>query len=115
MRPPEWAHALSIGVVECSLPVMSSSCGHLSHSSTGPVLAEYNLTDKERRAITLHGMRTTLATWGQEQEPPFPDKVIDMTLAHKEPDNVTAAYLRSELLPPRRKLLDAWGAFATRI
>lgn len=44
--------------------------------------------------------------------PPFPDKVIDMTLAHKEPDNVTAAYLRSELLPP---LLDAWGAFATRI
>jgi integrase len=87
--------------------------GHLGHASTGPVLAEYKLTDEKGRAITLHGMRTTLATWGQESDPPFPDKVIDMTLAHKEPDNVTAAYLRSELLPPRRKLLDAWGAFAT--
>ena len=55
--------------------------------------------------------RTTFATWGQDQG--FAQKVIDMSLAHKEPDNVTAAYLRSELLPPRRKLLDAWGAFAT--
>ena len=71
----------------------------------------YKRTDKEGRAITLHGMRATLATWGQDQG--FAPKVIDMALAHKEPDRVTEAYLRSELLPPRRKLLDAWGAFAT--
>jgi integrase len=79
------------------------------------LLANFERTDKEGRAITLHGFRSTFATWGQEQEqePPFPDKVIDMTLAHKEPDKVTEAYLRSELLPPRRKLLDAWGAFTT--
>jgi integrase len=86
--------------------------GHLGHASTGPLLAGCKRTDKDGNAITLHGMRATFATWAQDQDPPFPQKVIDMALAHKEPDKVTEAYLRSELLPPRKKLLDAWGAFA---
>jgi integrase len=84
--------------------------GHLGHASTGPILAEYRRTDKEGNPITLHGMRATFATWAQDQN--FPPRVIDMALAHKEPDKVTEAYLRSELLPPRRKLIDAWGEFA---
>jgi hypothetical protein len=66
----------------------------------------------DRRAYHRHmGWRVTFATWGQDQG--FAQKVIDMSLAHKEPDRVTKAYSRSELLPPRRKLLDAWGTFAT--
>ena len=34
------------------------------------------------------------------------------TLAHKERNKVTAAYQRSEQMPERRKLLDAWAIFA---
>lgn len=86
--------------------------GHLGHASTGPVLADYKRKDKDGNPITLHGMRATFATWAQDHDPPFTQKVIDMALAHKEPDKVTEAYLRSELLPPRRKLMDGWGRFA---
>ena len=33
-------------------------------------------------------------------------------LAHGKGDAVTAAYLRSDLFNARRKLMDAWSAFA---
>ena len=85
--------------------------GHLRHSATGPKLAEFKRTNEDGQPVTLHGMRSTFATWSEDSG--FAEKVIDLALAHKERDQVKAAYLRSEMHEPRRKLLDAWGEFAT--
>jgi integrase len=86
--------------------------GHLPHSLTGPKLAEFKRTNEDGAPITLHGMRATFATWAEDNG--FAEKVIDLALAHKERDQVKAAYLRSEMHKPRKKLLDAWGIFATK-
>ena len=56
-------------------------------------------------------MRATFGTWAEDNG--IADKVIDLALAHKERDQVMAAYLRSEMAEPRKELLEAWGAFTT--
>jgi integrase len=58
---------------------------------------------------TTHGMRATLATWAQEQG--YASDVIEVQLAHQEPNRSKKAYQRSEFLPERRKLMEAWAAF----
>jgi integrase len=66
---------------------------------------------KQGKPITLHGFRSTLSTWAQEQK--FPTEVIDLALAHKERNKTRAAYLRSDRLDERRALADQWAKFAT--
>jgi hypothetical protein len=43
----------------------------------------------------------------------FPNIVSEMALAHKVSDKVEAAYRRGDLLEKRRRLMEAWAAFAT--
>jgi hypothetical protein len=43
----------------------------------------------------------------------LPNIVSEMALAHKASDKVEAAYRRGELLEKRRRLMEAWAAFAT--
>ena len=64
-----------------------------------------------RSGITAHGMRSTFATWAQNAGYPIP--VIDVALAHKEKNRTRRAYLRSEYLPERRKLMADWASFAS--
>lgn len=86
----------------------------ISHSSTGPALAELGRTDGDGKPITLHGFRSSFAIWA-EQEFEAPARVIDKCLAHKETDQTLDSYCRSDLAKPRRELLQAWGEFATSI
>ena len=81
---------------------------------TGRMLGHDALSMKEHGA-TLHGFRSTLATWAEEQDDgrAYPRAVIKATLAHGKGDAVTAAYLRSELFVARCKLMEAWSRFAT--
>ena len=57
---------------------------------------------------TLHGFRSTLSTWAEEQDDgrAYPRAVIKAVLAHGKGDAVTAAYLRSDLFKARRKLME---------
>jgi integrase len=72
--------------------------------------------DDRGREITVHGFRSTMATWAQEQRRDdgsrlFDQETIDGALAHFV-GGVTGAYQRSQHLEARRKLAGAWGAFA---
>jgi integrase len=90
----------------------SARAGHIQKHSVWRLLKSFNRIDPtQRKPITTHGMRATLSTWAEDTG--FAPKVIDLVLAHKERNKVTAAYQRSEQMPERRKLLDAWALFAT--
>jgi integrase len=62
------------------------------------------------RGVTLHGFRSTLSTWAEEQDDgrAHPRAVIKAALKHGKGDVVTAAYLRSGLFEARRKLMERW-------
>jgi integrase len=63
-----------------------------------------------RRGITVHGFRSSFATWAEDAG--HKPNVIEAALAHAKGDASTRAYLRSSLLPARRELLEAWARFA---
>jgi len=69
-----------------------------------------HLTDY-RSGLTVHGFRSSFATWAEEAG--HKPNAIEAALAHAKGDATTRAYLRSALLPARRKLMAEWGAFAT--
>jgi integrase len=72
--------------------------------------------DDRGRKITVHGFRSTMATWAQEQRRDdgsrlFDQETIDGALAHFV-GGVTGDYQRSRHLEARRKLASTWGVFA---
>jgi hypothetical protein len=64
-----------------------------------------------RRPVVPHGFRSTFKDWASECTS-FLNIVSEMALAHKVSDKVEAAYRRGELLEKRRRLMEAWAAFA---
>ena len=44
--------------------------------------------------------------------PTFPRDVAEMALSHAIGDKVEAAYRRGDLLEKRRRMMEAWAAFA---
>jgi integrase len=64
-----------------------------------------------RGNITVHGMRSAFRDWAAERTA-FPREIIEMCLAHAVAGKVEAAYLRSDVLAKRRKLMAAWAEFA---
>jgi integrase len=61
---------------------------------------------------TVHGMRATFKTWASEQTA-FPREIIEQCLAHVVGSEAERAYLRSDVIEKRRKLMDAWAVFVT--
>ncbi|HEY0563713.1 MAG TPA: tyrosine-type recombinase/integrase [Methylophilus sp.] len=61
-----------------------------------------------RGIMTVHGFRALASTVLNEQSP-FSHDVIERQLAHKETDQVRAAYNRAEYLDERIKLMDWWS------
>jgi integrase len=62
-----------------------------------------------RGRATGHGFRATASTILNEQG--WDADVVERQLAHKEQNEVRAAYHHSEYLPERRKMLQAWADF----
>lgn len=58
----------------------------------------------------VHGFRTSLRTWGQEQTN-YPREVQEAALAHKLGDAVEQAYARSDLFDKRRKMMGRWAEY----
>lgn len=63
--------------------------------------------------ITAHGFRSTFRDWAAEQTS-FPREVCEQALAHSLPNQVEAAYRRSDLFGKRRELMDQWAAFCRK-
>jgi integrase len=61
-----------------------------------------------RGKMTVHGFRALASTVLNEQSP-FSHDVIERQLAHKETDQVRAAYNRAEYLDERIKLMEWWA------
>jgi integrase len=78
-------------------------------------LSEMALTAVLRRLdrgdLTVHGFRSSLATWAADHD--WPPHVIELALAHVIGGATQAAYQRSDLLEQRRGLMTAWAAFLT--
>lgn len=60
--------------------------------------------------ITVHGFRSTFATWAEECTD-YPDGVREAALAHKYKSETTAAYQRGHKLEKRRVLMKDWAQF----
>jgi integrase len=63
-------------------------------------------------ATTVHGLRTTFATWAQENTE-FDGALIEQALAHQVGNATTRAYLRSDNLERRRELMSSWATYLT--
>ena len=65
-----------------------------------------------RGDVTAHGFRSSFRDWAAERTT-FPSEVAEMALAHAVSDKTIAAYNRSDLFDPRRRLMAAWATFCT--
>ena len=63
-----------------------------------------------RGSVTVHGFRSSFRDWCAEQTA-FPREVAESALAHISGDKVEQAYMRSDLLKERRRLMDAWAEY----
>jgi len=77
----------------------------ISESAMLAVLKRMN-----RQDITVHGFRSTFRVWCAEQTS-FPREVAEAALAHANRDRVEAAYLRSDHLDKRYRLMTQWAEF----
>ena len=60
--------------------------------------------------VTVHGFRSTFRCWAGEQTT-YPFEVCEQALAHRLPDAVAAAYLRSDFYDKRVSLLADWEKY----
>ncbi len=60
--------------------------------------------------ITVHGFRSTFRDWAAEKTD-SPRNVIEGALAHSNPNQVEAAYLRTDMLVKRQTLMNSWSKF----
>lgn len=63
--------------------------------------------------LTVHGFRSSFREWAGEQTN-FARETIEASLAHQLEDKVEAAYMRSDLILKRRKLMEAWASYCER-
>ena len=61
---------------------------------------------------TVHGFRSSFRMWAAEQTN-YPREVCEQALAHKLPDRVEAAYMRSDFLEKRKQLKQDWANYIT--
>lgn len=59
---------------------------------------------------TVHGFRSTFRDWASETRT-YPNDVVEMALAHSNPNKTEAAYKRGNLFEKRRGLMNDWGQF----
>jgi integrase len=60
--------------------------------------------------VTAHGMRSTFRNWAHDLTS-FHPKIAEQALAHRNPDRVEAAYLRSTAFQKRAQLMQAWATY----
>jgi len=71
------------------------------------------LDPKQNRIATAHGFRSTFRDWTAEQTN-YPRQICEQALAHSLPDEVEAAYLRTDYLEKRTDLMEEWSEFCAK-
>jgi integrase len=78
--------------------------GALGSGAMAAVLKQLN------SAVTIHGFRSSFRDWSAERTN-YPREVCELALAHNIGSAVEKAYMRSDLIAQRRKLMEAWAAY----
>jgi integrase len=86
--------------------------GNKPKAPLGP-MALYQMLQKLKRGITVHGCRATFRTWAAEMTS-FSSDVIEGCLAHVVRNKVLVAYQRSDRLELRRAVMQAWADHCAR-
>ncbi len=68
------------------------------------------LLERHRIAAVPHGFQSSFRDWVAE-ETDHPREVAEAALAHKVPNQIEAAYRRSDFFERRRRLMDDWAAY----
>ena len=66
------------------------------------------------RAVTVHGFRSSFRTWASEQTS-VPHAVCEAALGHAVGSDVVLSYARSDLFERRRRLMNDWADYVTRV
>tara|TARA_R100001143_G_C3357715_1_gene133541 strand:- start:1199 stop:2494 length:1296 start_codon:yes stop_codon:yes gene_type:complete len=69
--------------------------------------------DKDGKAITVHGFRSTFRMWAAEATN-YPREVAEHALAHQLPNAVERAYQRGTQFKKRAAMMNDWGQFCGR-
>jgi integrase len=64
--------------------------------------------------LTAHGFRSTFRTWAAECTR-YPREIAEAALAHIIGDATEQAYQRGDVVEKRRKLMDAWATYCTKL
>jgi integrase len=64
--------------------------------------------------LTAHGFRSTFRDWAAERTN-YPNEVAEMALAHTINDKAERAYRRGELIDKRRRLMQDWAKFCSKV
>lgn len=67
-----------------------------------------------RGDLTAHGFRSTFRDWAGETTA-HPREVIEAALAHRLKDKAEAAYARGDLFAKRRRLMEDWSTYLSRL
>lgn len=85
-------------------PGMRDSDRPMSNNAVTAALRRMGYTGEE---MTWHGFRSLASTALNEQG--YPPDVIELQLAHKERNEVRAAYNKAQRLDERRKMMQSWA------
>ena len=91
-------------------PGLRDSNRPMSNNALTAALRSMGYTGDE---MTWHGFRSLASTALNEQG--FPTDVIELQLAHKERNEVRAAYNKAQRLDERRKMMQSWADYLDRL
>jgi integrase len=69
---------------------------------------------KQGRVVVTHGFRSTFRDWAGETTA-YTREVIEHAMAHQLKDKAEAAYARGSMLEKRRRLMDDWAVYCSRL
>jgi integrase len=104
---------------EHRVPLSDAAMSVLAQLPRSPALVFPGITKHilaqplRKRAATVHGFRSTFASWAADHN--FPPDVREHALAHAVGTKVDRTYQRSDLFDRRRQLMDAWAAYCGRV
>lgn len=116
MRKADEAHSvpLSSRALEILSTARTITNGDLVFpSASGSSLSDMTFTELlrdmgYRGKATAHGFRSSFKVWAAEKAK-VRDEVSEAALAHKIPEKVRAAYLRTQFFDERRPLMEQWS------
>lgn len=87
-----------------------------SSQNWSKTMSDATLTKALKKALgydyTVHGFRSSFRDWASETRT-YPNDVVEMALAHSNPNKTEAAYKRGDLFEKRKELMEDWSEYCS--